>query len=126
MKHELTGDEPEVFSRQEQETITNWQAEELAVSEARQAGVPPWQLTPLERLPAGSLTIEQFVAAKADPERMTLAELAGEEARAPLLKSLREGGGPWLQEETLRRLDAIGYWIQQTKIAAVDASAASE
>ena len=121
---ELTGDEPEVFNEDEVGVIEAWQDEELSVAKAVADGVPPWHLTPVERLP--NLTDEERAAAAKDPDAMPLADLLKEEEASPLLRELRTGGGRWLQEETIRRLEAIDYWETQATIEAMDASGAKE
>lgn len=124
MKHELTGDEPEIFSDDEIATIEAWQDEELAVAKATADGVPPWHLTPVERLP--NLTDEERAAAANDPETMKLSDLAKEEEEIPLLRDLRVGRGAWLQAEMIRRLEAIDYWETQAAIEALDETGSSE
>ena len=104
MKNELTGDEPDVFTPEEQATISTWQVEEAMVLDAIRDGALPWQLTPMERL---KLTSAERKEAMADPDRMKLADLAEEEKDDPILKRLRVGGGVWLQAETIRRLKAV-------------------
>lgn len=78
-----------------------WRATDEINRDAVEAGVPVWQLVPLERL-EGVLGADEIAAAQADPERLALSEVLAEEQGLPLLRALRERGAAVFEDANWR------------------------
>lgn len=98
-------EESNVFTEEELEAIETYLEEQAAIADGLRAGVPIWQMVPVERL-RDVLTDEQLAEAEKDEDRMSLADAEADEVQMPLLKELRLSGGDWIEAEMADRLSA--------------------